>query len=110
MPPSRRWGRPLRGWCGKEIGQSGDVHNRVRRGSGVVESAGTTAGRGVSMLDGQPAVIVDYSRTVGPPVNWMRGELRWLEPGQEVLGLLIFPLGQRRIGPFPFRMTRSRRH
>lgn len=23
---------PLRGWCGKQIGQSGDVHNLVRRG------------------------------------------------------------------------------
>lgn len=86
------------------------MHNLVRRGSGSVESVGATAGRGVSMLDGQLAVIVDYSRTAKPPVNWVRGELRWLEPGQEVLGLLIFPLGQRRIGLFPFRMTRSRRH
>ena len=61
---------PLRGWCGKKIGQSGDVHNLVRRGRGVVESVGATAGRGVSLLDGQPAMIVDYSRTAKPPGSW----------------------------------------
>lgn len=65
------------------------------------------AGRGLSLLDGQPAVIVDYSRTAKPPVSWLRGELRWLEPGHEILGLLIFRLGKRHIGPFPFHLTRS---
>lgn len=98
---------PLRGWCGKEIGQSGDVHNLARRGDAIEESVGATAGRGLSLLDGQPAVIVDYSRTAKPPVSWVRGELRWLEPGHDILGLLIFPLGKRYIGPFPFRLTRS---
>lgn len=98
---------PLRGWCGKEIGQSGDVRNLVRRGGVIKESVAAVAGGGVSLLDGRPAVIVDYSRTAQPPVSWVRGELRWLKPGHEILGLLVFPLGKRRIGPFPFRLTRS---
>ncbi len=98
---------PLRGWCGKEIGQSGDVHNLVRRAGATGMSVAATAARGSSLLDGQPAVIVDYSKTAKPPVSWVRGELRWLRPGQEILGLLIFPLGKRHIGPFPFRLTRS---
>ena len=71
------------------------------------ESVAAVAGRGLSLLDGRPAVIVDYSRTARPPVSWVRGELRWLTPGREILGLLIFPLGKHRIGPFPFSLTRS---
>ena len=98
---------PLRGWCGKEIGESGEVRNLVRRGGAIEKSVAAVAGRGDSLLDGRPAVIVDYSRTAKPPLSWVRGELRWLEPGHEILGVLIFPLGKRRIGPFPFRMTRS---
>lgn len=98
---------PLRGWCGKEIDQTGNVHNLVRRGRAIEKSVGARAARGSSLLDGQPAVIVDYSRTAKPPVSWVRGELRWLRPGEEILGLLIFPLGRRHIGPFPFRLTRS---
>ena len=100
---------PLRGWCGKEIDRSGDVRNLVRRGGAIEKSVAAVAGRGVSLLDGRPAVIVDYSRTAKPPVSWVRGELRWLEPGHEILGVLIFPLGKRWIGPFPFRMARSGR-
>jgi hypothetical protein len=98
---------PLRGWCGKEIGPSGQVRNLVRRGGAIERSVGATAARGLSLLNGGPAVIVDYSGTAKPPVSWLRGELRWLRPGQEMLGLLIFPLGKRRIGPFPFHLTRS---
>ncbi len=98
---------PLRGWCGKEINQAGDVHNLVRRGGATEKSVGAIAARGSSLLDGRPAVIVDYSRTAKPPVSWVRGELRWLTPGQEIIGLLIFPLGRHHIGPFPFRLTRS---
>ena len=98
---------PLRGWCGKEISKSGDMHNLVRRGGATKKSVAATATRAPSLLDGQPAVIVDYSKTAKPPVSWVRGELRWLRPGQEILGLLIFPVGKRHIGPFPFRLTRS---
>ena len=79
----------------------------MRRGGATKESVGATAARGSSLLDGQPAVIVDYSKTAKPPVSWVRGELRWLRPSQEILGLLVFPLGKRHIGPFPFRLTRS---
>jgi hypothetical protein len=98
---------PLRAWCGKDIGPSGDVHNLVRRRGATKESVRAAAARGSSLLDGQPAVIVDYSKTAKPPVSWVRGELRWLRPGQEILGLLIFPLRKHPIGPFPFRLTRS---
>lgn len=98
---------PLRGWCGKEIGQAGHVHNLVRRKGAIEKSVGATAARGSSLLDGRPAIIVDYSTTAKPPVSWVRGELRWLRPGQEILGLLIFPLGRHHIGPLPFRLTRS---
>lgn len=112
--PALRWltaaiaaASPLRGWCGKEIGRSGEVRNLVRRGTAVERSAGARAARGLSLLDGEPAVIVDYSKTAKPPVSWLRGELRWARPGQEILGVLIFPLGKRHLGPFPFRLTRS---
>lgn len=98
---------PLRGWCGKEIAQSGEVRNLVRRSGAVEKSVAAVAGRGLSLLDGQPAVVVDYSTTARPPVSWLRGELRWLTPGREILGLLIFPLGKHRMGPFPFLMTKS---
>jgi hypothetical protein len=86
---------------------SGEVRNLVRRGGAIEKSVGAVAAHGLSLLDGRPAVIVDYSRTAKPPVSWVRGELRWLKPGHEILGVLIFPLGKRRIGPFPFLMTRS---
>ncbi len=55
---------PLRGWCGKEIGQSGDARNLVRRGGLIGKSVAAVAGRGLSLLDGRPAVIVDSSRLV----------------------------------------------
>jgi ketosteroid isomerase-like protein len=97
---------PLRGWCGEEVGQSGEVRNLVRRGGATEKSVGARAVCDFSLLDGGPPVIVDYSGTAKPPVRWLRGELRWLRPGQEVLGLPIFPLGKRRIGPFPFQLTR----
>lgn len=97
---------PLRGWCGKEIGQSGEVYNLARRGGAITKSVGAVAGPGVSLLDGRPAVIVDYSGTAKPPVSWVRGEMRWLKPGREVLGVLIFPLGKHCIGPLPFQLAR----
>lgn len=57
---------PLRGWCGKEISQPGEVHNLVRRRGVTQKSVRATAGRGSSLLDGRPAVIVDYSKTAKP--------------------------------------------
>jgi len=42
-----------------------------------------------------------------PPVRWSRGELRWLSPGEEILGLLTIGVGHLYLGPFPFRLTRS---
>lgn len=111
--PTLRWlsvvltvvGR-MRGWCGKRVDASGDVRNRVRRHGVVGESVRVTAAGGRSRLDGRPATIVDHS-TAKPPVSWVRGELRWLAPGTEVLGVLLFPIGRHRIGPFPFRLTRT---
>lgn len=97
---------PLRGWFRKEIDASGDVHNFVRRGSAVTESAGAKAVPGVSLLDGAPVVVVDYSQTASPPVSWTRGEVRWLSPGREILGVLLFPMGKLLLGPFPFTMTK----
>jgi hypothetical protein len=100
-------GTPLRRWYGKEIQRSGAVRNLVHRRAGIKESAAAIAAPGVSILDGRPAVVVDYKRTAKPPVSWARGELRWWSPGSEVLGVLLFPIGAHVIGPFPFRMTRE---
>ena len=100
---------PLRGWCGKQIGPSGEVHNLVRRAGGVESSVSARAARGLSLIDGRPAVIVDYSGTAKAPVSWLHGEMRWARPGEELLGVLIFPLGKRHLGPFPFRLSRAGR-
>ncbi len=98
---------PLRGWCGKEFEGSGMVRNLVRRDGGVQQSVSAAAGDGVSLVDGRPAVVVDYSGA-RPPVRWVRGELRWLTPGSEVLGVLLFPVSGRFVGPLPFTMVRCR--
>ena len=62
---------------------------------------------GGSLLDGRAALVADYSRTAAPPVKWLGGEMRWLVPGEQVLGMLVFPIGRRLLGPFPFQLTRS---
>ena len=98
---------PLRGWCGKQVEGTGLVHNRVRRGGSTRLATDCWVSRGESLLDGRPAVVADYSRTAKPPVKWLRGEMRWLVPGEQILGVLLFPIGRRAIGPFPFQMTRS---
>lgn len=98
---------PLRGWCGKQVEATGLVHNLVRR-SGITRLATDCwVSSGESLLDGRPALVADYSRTARPPVKWLRGEMRWLIPGEQILGVLIFPIGRRVIGPFPFEMTHS---
>lgn len=99
---------PLRHWCGKEVHASGEVHNLVRRGAAVQLSVAGWASAGTSLLDGRPAVVVDYSRTARPPVRWLRGEIRSLPAKDEVFGVLLFPLGRRALGPFPFHMVRER--
>ncbi len=97
---------PMRGWCGKGIAESGDVRNLVRRGSTLTEIAGATVARGPSMLDGRPAAVVEYSQMASPLLRRAHGELRWLRPDVELLGVL-YPFGSRLIGPFPYVMTRS---
>jgi hypothetical protein len=98
---------PLRGWCGKLVEDDGLVHNLVRRGTITKQATDCWVSSGGSLLDGRAALVADYSRTARPPVKWLRGEMRWLVPGVQVLGLLVFPVGRWVIGPFPFQMTRS---
>ncbi len=97
---------PMRGWCGKRMAESGDVRNLLRRGSTLRELPGATVARGPSMLDGRPAVVVEYSQMAHPLLRRAHGELRWLRPDVELLGVL-YPFGSRLIGPFPYVMTRS---
>jgi hypothetical protein len=98
---------PLRGWCGKHVENTGLVHNVVRRGQTIKPATDCWVSSGGSLLDGRAALVADYSRTARPPVKWLRGEMRWLVPGGQVLGMLLVPVGRRVIGPFPFQMTRS---
>lgn len=98
---------PLRGWCGKVFDGATDVRNLVRRRDGVHESVRGEVMPGQSLLDGRPVLVVDYSATSHPPLAWTRGELRWLTPGREVLGVLLFRLGRRVVGPVPFLLTPS---
>jgi hypothetical protein len=95
----------MRGWCGKLIDDSGNVHNLVRRGRRVVRAVDATASSGTSLLDGKPAIVVDYSKTSRPPGCWVRGELRWLVEGSDVLGVLLVPVRGHLLGPLPFRLT-----
>jgi hypothetical protein len=37
-------------------------------------------------FDGKPVVALSYAETARPPVSYGRAELRWLSPGDEVLG------------------------
>ncbi len=97
---------PMRGWCGKQITESGDVRNLLHRGSIVTEIAGATIARGPSTLDGRPSAVVEYSHMESPLLRRAHGELRWLRADVELLGIL-FPFGSRLAGPLPFVMTRS---
>ena len=100
-------GTPLRAWCGKRFAGDGTVVNRVLRRGSAVEAVVGVVSTGPSLLDGNPALIVTYRRTAPPPVRWMRGEVRWLEPGESLLGMLFLPIrGKMGIGPFPFLLTR----
>jgi hypothetical protein len=99
---------PLRGWCGKEITPSGHVTNRVRRRRETRPSVACTASLGMSVVDGCPVVVADYSKSGPPPVAWLRGEIRTLVPHEEVLGLLMLRLGHRVLVTMPFHMVRSK--
>ncbi len=92
---------PLRGWCAKRILGSGEVVNLVLRHGATRESVRAVATPGTSVVDGRPALVIDYS-AARPPLSWVRSELRWLTPGREVLGLLMFQVAHRSLGPFPF--------
>jgi hypothetical protein len=98
---------PLRGWCGKEIQENGAVRNLVRRRGVIRGSVRAVATDGESVLDGRRAVIVDYSKTARRPVSLLRGELRWLTPNVEALGMLIGRIAGRTVGPFPFILRRA---
>ena len=98
---------PLRGWCGKQVEATGLVHNLVRRGDTTRQATDCWVSSSGSLLDGRAALVADYSRTARPPVKWLRGEMRWLVPDAQILGMLVFPIGRRVIGPFPFQLTRS---
>lgn len=98
---------PLHGWCGKRFPGDGTVVNRVLRRGHTVEAVVGAVSTGASVLDGSPALIVSYRRTAPPPVRWLHGEVRWLEPGQSLLGMLFLPIrGRVAMGPFPFLLTR----
>ena len=98
---------PLRGWCGKRFPGDGTVVNRVLRRGLTVDAVVGAVGTGESALDGNPALIVTYRGTAAPPVRWLRGEVRWFEPGQSLLGMLFLPIrGRLVMGPFPFLLTR----
>lgn len=94
---------PLRGWCGKHVEDAGLVHNLVRRGHSTQRATDCWVSSGGSLLDGRAALVVDYSRTAAPPLKWVRGEMRWLVPGEQILGMLVLPVGRRLIGPSPSR-------
>ena len=98
---------PMRGWCGKQIEAGGLAHNLVRRGATSRRATDCWVSSGESLLDGRAALVADYSRTARPPLKWIRGEMRWLVPGTQVLGVLVLPVGGRIIGPFSFQMTRA---
>ncbi len=98
---------PMRGWCGKQVEAGGLTHNLVCRGATTMPATDCWSSSGESLLDGRAALVADYSRTARPPVRWIRGEMRWLVPGNQVLGVLVLPMGRWVIGPFPFQMTRA---
>ena len=97
---------PLRGWCGKHVSDRETLRNLVRRGDGVHESVAAELSRGRSRFDDEPVIAVSYRKTARPPVSFCQAELRWLVPGEELLGLLSIVLGPLAVGPFPFRLQR----
>lgn len=98
---------PFRGWCGKEFRSDGRVANLALRRGQVVPVQDGIASSGPSRLDGRPAAIVDYRHTAAVPTRWMRGEVRWVDPGSVAMGMLFLPIRSRiALGPFPYLLTR----
>lgn len=95
------------GWCGKEITDPEHGHNLIRRRGQVMPSLKVKISSGISRFDGRPAVVVSYAETDPAPARVLRGELRWLSPDVELLGLLMIQIGRHLIGPFPFSLRRS---
>jgi hypothetical protein len=52
---------------------------------------------------------VDYAASGSPLVTSLHGEIRWLDQGERVLGLVMVRPGGRTLATFPFEMTRSDR-
>ena len=101
---------PTYGWCGKEVTDSENLRNLVRRHGAVKASVAAKMSAGLSRFDGRPVVTVNYAETAPFPVTRGRGEMRWLSPDTEILGLLIIlTVGQHYIGPYPYRPRRSPR-
>lgn len=100
---------PFRAWCGKEFRVGGRMTNlAMRHGRAMPVQEGITSA-GPSRLDGRPAAIVEYGETAAVPTRWMRGEVRWVEPGAVALGMLFLPVGSHvALGPFPYLLTRHR--
>jgi hypothetical protein len=98
---------PFRAWCGKDFEPDGRVVNLAqRRGHVTPVQVGITS-PGISRLDGHRAAIVQYQETAALPTRWMRGELRWVDPGAVALGMLFLPVGSHiLLGPFPYLLTR----
>lgn len=100
---------PFRAWCGKEYRTGGRVANLAVRHGRVAPVQDGLTWSGLSLLDGRPAAIMDYRETAAPPTRWMRGEVRWVEPGAVALGMLFLPVGAHiALGPFPYLLTRHR--
>jgi hypothetical protein len=98
---------PFRDWCGKEFKSDGRVANLALRHGQVIPVQDGITSSGTSRLDGRPAAIVDYRRTAAAPTRWLRGEVRWVDPGSVAMGMLFLPIRSRiALGPFPYLLTR----
>lgn len=99
---------PFRAWCGKDFEAGGRVANLAMRHGRVTPVQDGITSSGTSRLDGLPAAIVDYRETAALPTRWMRGELRWVDPGSVAFGMLFLPVGSHiALGPFPYLLTRE---
>lgn len=100
---------PFRAWCGKDFKSDGRVANLAMRHGLVTPVQDGITSSGTSTLDGRVAAIVEYRQTASLPTRWMRGEVRWVDPGSVALGMLFLPIRSHVVlGPFPYLLTRHR--